>query len=204
MISHYSSLNPSPIPSYQASPFSSSYPSPSRFDPSTNSSNPSHYPCSAIPLSLPPLRNSNGAPVTPPLSSPTSRNPNPIPNWDSIAKQSMAFSDYSFYAVSVSASPTRHKLHFPAGTIPECDVSDTSTFDSGQWVCFQRFAPSLSVMPASPTFNLVKPVVAHQNLSDSEIPKVKPWIGEKIHEVGLDDLELTLGTFNFFFFTHGI
>ncbi|CAB4316754.1 unnamed protein product [Prunus armeniaca] len=59
-------------------------------------------------------------------------------------------------------------------------------------------------MPASPTFNLVKSVVTHQNLPDSEIPGVKPWIGKKIHEVGLDDLELTLGIFNFFFFTHGI
>ncbi|PQM40330.1 protein BRASSINAZOLE-RESISTANT 1 [Prunus yedoensis var. nudiflora] len=37
-------------------------------------------------------------------------------------------------------------------------------------------------MPALPTFNLVKPIVAHQNLPDSEIPEVKPWIGEKIHE----------------------
>ncbi|CAB4296355.1 unnamed protein product [Prunus armeniaca] len=194
MISPYSSLNPSPIPSYQASPSSSSYPSPSRFDPSTNSCNPSHYLRSAIPSSLPPLRISNSAPVTPPLSSPTSRNPNPIPNWDSIAKQSMASFDYPFSAVSAPASPTRHQLHFPAATIPECDESDTSTVDSGQWVCFRRFAPSLSAMPASPTFNLVKPVVAHQNLPDSEIPEVKPWIGEKIHEVGLDDLELTLGS----------
>lgn len=24
--------------------------------------------------------------------------------------------------------------------------------------------------------------------------QVKPWVGEKIHEVGLDDLELTLGS----------
>ncbi|KAL6286271.1 hypothetical protein ACE6H2_010661 [Prunus campanulata] len=64
MINPYSSLNPSPIPSYQASPLSSSYLSPSRFDPSTNSSNPSHYLRSAIPSSLPPLRISNGALVS--------------------------------------------------------------------------------------------------------------------------------------------
>ncbi|KAL6283460.1 hypothetical protein ACE6H2_014389 [Prunus campanulata] len=164
MISPYSSLNPSLIPSYQASPSSSSYPSPSRFVPSTNSSNPSHYLRSAIPSSLPPPRISNGAPIAQPLSSPTSRIPNPIPNWDSIAKQSMASFDYPFYVVSAPApaSPTRHQLHFLAGTIPECDEFDTSTVDYGQWVCFQKFAP-LSAMPASPTFNLVKPVVAHQN-----------------------------------------
>ncbi|BFG25372.1 hypothetical protein CerSpe_116450 [Prunus speciosa] len=116
----------------------------------------------------------------------------------------MASFDYPFYDVSAPASPTRHQFHFPAGTIPECDESDTSTVDFGQWVCFQRFAPSLSSMPASPTFNLVKPVVAYQNLPDSEIPEVKLWIGEKIHEMGLDDLELTLGIFNFFSSTHGI
>ncbi|CAN6722176.1 unnamed protein product [Malus baccata var. baccata] len=193
-ISPYSSLNPSPIPSYQVSPSSSSYPSPTRFDPVTNSSNPIHYLRSAIPPSLPPLRISNSAPVTPPLSSPTSRRPNPIPNWDTIAKQSMASFDYPFYAVSAPASPTRqHHPHPTAATIPECDESDASTVDSGQWVCFQRFAPSLSAMPASPTFSLVKPAFPQQNIPADQIPDVKPWIGEKIHEVGLDDLELTLG-----------
>ncbi|CAL8161275.1 unnamed protein product [Prunus armeniaca] len=32
-------------------------------------------------------------------------------------------------------------------------------------------------MPASSTFNLVKPVVAHQNLPDSEIPKISKIVG---------------------------
>ncbi|KAH0982923.1 hypothetical protein GBA52_010100 [Prunus armeniaca] len=103
---------------------------PKRFDPSTNSSNPSRYLPFAIPSSLPSLRISNSAPVTPPLSSLTSRNPNPIAN------QSMASFDYKFYAVSNPASPTCHQLHFPAATIPKCDESNTSTVDSGQWVCF--------------------------------------------------------------------
>lgn len=70
---------------------------------------------------------------------------------------------------------------------------------------FQAFAPSVSAAPTSPTFNLTKTVV-QQTLPDNAIQElrngseanfgiqVKPWIGEKIHEVGLDDLELTLGS----------
>lgn len=69
---------------------------------------------------------------------------------------------------------------------------------------FQAFAPSASVFPTSPTFNLVKPVIPHR-MPDNSIQvmrtsseefgvQVKPWVGEKIHEVALDDLELTLGS----------
>lgn len=70
--------------------------------------------------------------------------------------------------------------------------------------------------PTSPTFNLVKPV-AHQSSPDGVIDAcgglgwgaaakrargsefefenctVRAWEGEIIHEVGVDDLELTLG-----------
>ena len=204
-----SSSFPSPIPSYQVSPSSSSFPSPSRLDGAYNPSHLIPYLRNAIPSSLPPLRISNSAPVTPPLSSPTSRNPKPIPNWEAIAKESMASFNYPFYAVSAPASPTRHQLHIPAATIPECDESDTSTVDSGQWVSFQKFAPSAAVMPTSPTFNLVKPPAAavQPTLLGNVGPEagrgaefdfggvqVKPWVGERIHEVGLDDLELTLGS----------
>jgi len=69
---------------------------------------------------------------------------------------------------------------------------------------FQAFGPSASTLPASPTFNLVKPLVPH-GVPDNSIQEmrtsseefgvqVKPWVGEKIHEVALDDLELTLGS----------
>lgn len=71
---------------------------------------------------------------------------------------------------------------------------------------FQKFAPSTSAVPTSPTYNLVKPV-AQQILANNvinekgrgsefqfESGQVKPWEGERIHEVGLDDLELTLGS----------
>ncbi|KAH1121035.1 hypothetical protein J1N35_004195 [Gossypium stocksii] len=42
---------------------------------------------SNIPSTLPPLKISNSALVTPPLSPPTFRNPNPILNWETIAKE---------------------------------------------------------------------------------------------------------------------
>lgn len=71
--------------------------------------------------------------------------------------------------------------------------------------------------PPSPTFNLVKRVVQQNPLQDGvtghggvtwgtvteigrgsefefENGRVKPWEGERIHEIGVDDLELTLGT----------
>ncbi|XP_010474344.1 PREDICTED: protein BRASSINAZOLE-RESISTANT 1, partial [Camelina sativa] len=172
-----------------------------------------------IPSSLPSLRISNSCPVTPPISSPTSKNPKPLPNWDSIAQQSMAIAkqsmasfNYPFYAVSAPASPTHRQFHTPA-TIPECDESDSSTVDSGHWISFQKFAQqqqqpmfSASMVPTSPTFNLVKPAppqmfpnaAAFQEIGQSsefkfENSQVKPWEGERIHDVGMEDLELTLG-----------
>ena len=69
---------------------------------------------------------------------------------------------------------------------------------------FKTCAPPL--VPTSPTFNLVKPLtqnISSQNaLSDKgkgidfkfEKEPVKAWEGERIHEVGLDYLELTLGS----------
>ncbi|CAL0322412.1 unnamed protein product [Lupinus luteus] len=197
-----SSYFPSPIPSYQVSPSSSSFPSPFRFD---GDNTPSFFPCmhSDVSASLAPLRISNSAPVTPPISSPTSRNPKPIPTWESIAKQSMASFNYPYFAASAPASPT-HRHLYTSATIPECDESDTSTTASGQWLKFHAFAPSASAMPTSPTFNLIKAVTQHsvpdnsiQDMRSSEREfgvQVKPWVGEKIHEVGLDDLELTLGS----------
>ncbi|MBA0865791.1 hypothetical protein Goshw_015421 [Gossypium schwendimanii] len=117
----------------------------------------------------------------------------------------MASFNYPLYAVSAPSSPTHCHFHAPAA-IPECDESDASTIESGQWISFQKFAPSTSQMPTSPTFNLVKPI-APQSLPNDLIKEkghgsefqfesglVKPWEGERIHEVRLDDLELTLGS----------
>ncbi|KAE8684484.1 Protein BZR1-like protein 1 [Hibiscus syriacus] len=195
---------PPPPNSFMSSQSSSSFPSPSRLD-ANNPSSLLPFLRSAIPSSLPPLRISNSAPVTPPLSSPTSRNPKPIPNWEAIGKESMASFNYPFYAVSAPASPTHRHFHAPA-TIPECDESGTSTVEPSQWISFQKFAPSTSQMPTSPTFNLVKPFApqslpndlikekGHGSEFQFESGQVKPWEGERIHEVGLDDLELTLGS----------
>ncbi|KAJ6808354.1 protein BZR1-like protein 1-like [Iris pallida] len=199
-----SSSYPSPVPSYHASPTSSSFPSPNRLDNSIPTPNPSIHPSYLLPFlrnfSLPPLRISNSAPVTPPLSSPTSR-PQKLkkPDWDYNVFR------HPLFNASAPASPTRggHRLH-PA-TIPECDESDVSTVDSGRWVSFQMTAP------ASPTFNLVNPIASRQvavvgpgggGMSERgrgaaefefESGRVKPWEGERIHEVGVEDLELTLG-----------
>lgn len=211
-ITPYSSQNPSPLSSsfpspmgsYQVSPSSSSFPSPSRYD-ANNPSNLIPYLRQAIPISLPPLRISNSAPVTPPLSSPASRTPQPFPNWEVNAKESLSSLNYPFFAVSAPASPTRPQLHTPA-PIHKCDESESSTNDSNQWALFRAYAPSASTMPTSPTFNLVKPADQHvlhggfiqENGRRNEFEflgyKVKPWEGEKIHDVGLEDLELTLGS----------
>ncbi|CDY69925.1 BnaAnng32010D [Brassica napus] len=185
----------SPIPSYQVSPSSS------RGEP--NNSSTTFFPFLRN-GAVPSLRISNSCPVTPPLSSPSSKNAKPLPTWDSIAKQSMvnankkqsmASFNYPFYAVSAPASPTRRQFYAPV-TIPECDESDSSTVDSGHWISFQKFAQhqqpfSGSMVPTSPAFNLVKPPVPQQMSPNAA--QVKPWEGERIHDVGMEDLELTLG-----------
>ena len=129
------------------------------------------------------------------------------------AKRSVSSFNYPFYAVSAPASPTYRQFHASA-TIPECDESDSSTVDSGHWISFQKFAQqqkqpfSGSMVPASPTFNLMKPslplgmspnvAAAFQGFGQGsefkfENSQVKPWEGERIHDVGMEDLELTLG-----------
>ncbi|KAF8111449.1 hypothetical protein N665_0076s0418 [Sinapis alba] len=222
-----SSAFQSPIPSYQVSPSSSSFPSPSRGEPNNNNNSFLFLGNGGVPSSLPSLRISNSCPVTPPLSSPSSKNSKPsLPNWDSIAKQSMvnakqsmaSFVNYPFYAVSAPASPTRRQFYAGPVTIPECDESDSSTVDSGHWISFQKFAQqqqqqqqpfSVSMVPTSPTFNHVKPPPLPQQMSPNAVfqgvigqssefkfennSQVKPWEGERIHDVGMEDLELTLG-----------
>ncbi|XP_073152158.1 protein BRASSINAZOLE-RESISTANT 1-like [Henckelia pumila] len=201
-----SSYFASPIPSYQPSPSSSLCPSPTR----QNVNAPFHpfaFLLNSLPTSLPPLRISNSAPVTPPVSSPT-RIPKNAFNLETLAKESMSAFNIPCFAASAPASPTRTQRFKPVCAIPECDESDTSTVDSGQWMNFQAYANATNVVPTSPTFNLVKPVAqcvpskgATPNEGkcpefDFENMAVKPWEGERIHEMGMDDLELTLGNGN--------
>ncbi|KAJ7952964.1 putative BRASSINAZOLE-RESISTANT 1 protein [Quillaja saponaria] len=210
-----SSSFPSPIPSYHASPTSSYFPSPTRFD-----VNPSEFllpfirNIASIPTNLPPLRISNSAPVTPPLSSPTSRSSKRKLDLESLYNGSLSSFHHTYFAASAPVSPTR-RHHCAPSTIPECDESDASTVDSGRWVSFQTAVPS--VAPPSPTFNLMKQVVQQSSLLDAvdlngsiqwgtstergrgsefefESGRVRAWEGERIHEVGMDELELTLGS----------
>lgn len=199
-----SSYFASPIPSYQPSPLSSSCPSPTH-----GSANPSSHPfgflLNSINSSLPPLRISNSAPVTPPLASP--KQTFTLDTLENLAKQSM-FNNIPFFAASAPASPTRVQRFTPA-TIPECDESDISSIGSGQWMNFQAYANGGNMVPTSPTFNLVKPIPRVGSSNDTamldkgkgtefdfENVGVKAWEGERIHDVGMDDLELTLGSVN--------
>ncbi|XP_058777888.1 BES1/BZR1 homolog protein 2 [Vicia villosa] len=217
-----SSSFPSPIPSYHASPTSSSFPSPTRMDGITNHSSfllPFIRNITSIPSNLPPLRISNSAPVTPPLSSP--RSSKRKADFESLSNGSFNSSfRHPLFATSAPSSPSRRN-HLPPSTIPECDESDVSTVDSGRWVSFQTTAAHCAA-PPSPTFNLMKPVMQkispqgsmdmiHMNEgmqwasgsaaercrgSDFDFENgrvVKPWEGERIHEVGMDELDLTLG-----------
>lgn len=93
----------------------------------------------------------------------------------------------------------------------ECDESDSSnTIDSGHWISFKRFArPPIPNSPP-PSFGVLRPMVQQMTLNDHNMDvggmmgggeerlhqngRIKAWEGEKIHDVGMDDLELTLGS----------
>lgn len=92
--------------------------------------------------------------------------------------------------------------------------------DSGRWVSFQT-TTAHGAAPPSPTFNLMKPAMQITPQSSMDMIRmneamqwsagsatergrgsdfdfengrvVKPWEGERIHEVGMEELELTLG-----------
>ncbi|WJX09350.1 Brassinazole-resistant [Trifolium repens] len=112
-------------------------------------------------------------PVIPPPNSPTPTKTKPIPTWDSISKESKAFFNYPFVASSTAASPI-----------------------SNQGIKFQPFAQSPFAVPSSSSFN----VVADNSIREIGSSKMfgvqaKLWVGEKVHDEGLDDLvKLTLGT----------
>ncbi|KAL3844857.1 hypothetical protein ACJIZ3_002260 [Penstemon smallii] len=209
-----SSAFPSPAPSYHGSPTSSSFPSPSRCDGNPNSYIlPFLQNLASVTSSLPPLRISNSAPVTPPLSSPT-RNSKPKPLWESISNGSLNSFIHPIFAASAPSSPTRRRRFVPV-PIPECDESDFSMANSARWVSFQT-GPALTA-PTSPTYNLIKPVAQKNSPPDSfdgcgefgwgaaakkarapefefENCAVMAWEGERIHDIGMDDLDLTLGS----------
>lgn len=201
-VSPMSSAYPSPVPSYHASPSSSSFPSPTRLE--NPNPNPNVPPSYLLPFlrnfTLPPLRISNSAPVTPPLSSPTSSRPQKLkkPNWD----HAIGYHPHPLFNASAPSSPTRGRRQFLPATIPECNESDASTVHSGRWGSSQT-----TTAPASPTFNLVNRLASSMivetgvgtgrgTVSEFEFDKgmVNAWEGETMIEVGVDyDLDLTLG-----------
>nr|GEZ67984.1 protein brassinazole-resistant 1-like [Tanacetum cinerariifolium] len=174
------STNTTPCSSRRPSPPTSSIPSPSnhRFTIFHDS----------VPSSLPPLRISNSAPVTPPMSSPTSKPPqhnNLI--WESITKHQMSSFNLPNFTISSSAptSPTRYQRFKPM-TIPECDESGCSTIDSCKWLSFENHEP-MAMSPNTPTFHLVKPMASTCITNDAILDKGK----------GLElDFESTLGNFD--------
>ncbi|XP_019240013.1 PREDICTED: BES1/BZR1 homolog protein 2-like [Nicotiana attenuata] len=213
-LSPMSSSFPSPAPSYHVSPTASSFPSPSRCE-----GNPPPYilpfihNSAAIPSCLPHPHISSSAPVTPPLSSPTRRS-KPKPVLESLSASALRSFCHPIFAVSAPSSPTRRQHSKPA-TIPECDESDASPVEFAHRVSSKIVAPSAA--QTSPTFNLVRPIFQQNVLLDalkgrgefgcgesaqrghgSEFDfgsgKVMAWEGERIHEIAVDDLELTLGS----------
>lgn len=226
-----SSYQPSPCQSYNPSPASSSFPSPARYPANANGNADAN---SLIPWlktlssgsssatsKLPQLFIQGGsisAPVTPPLSSPTSRTPRTKSDWDeAVAGSNWAGQNYPFLPSSTPPSPGRQVLP-----------------DSG-WLAGLQIPQS---GPSSPTFSLVSrnpfnlkealsgggsrmwtpgqsgtcsPVVAASVDHSGDVPMsdgmaaefafgsntsglVKPWEGERIEECVSDDLELTLGS----------
>ncbi|KAG7959984.1 hypothetical protein I3843_10G097600 [Carya illinoinensis] len=231
-----SSFQPSPCASYNPSPASSSFPSPvsSHYAAKANGnadadslipwlknlSSGSSSASSMLSHDLHVHGGSISAPVTPPLSSPTSRTPRTKNDWDDpTATPSWAGQHYSFLPSSTPPSP-RHQV------LPD-----------SRWFAGIQISQS---GPASPTFSLVSrnpfgfmeealsgggsrmwtpgqsgtcsPAVASGIDHTADVPMsdgiatefafgsnttglVKPWEGERIHEECIsDDLELTLGS----------
>ncbi|KAF8030912.1 hypothetical protein BT93_D0185 [Corymbia citriodora subsp. variegata] len=229
-----SSYHPSPCASYNPSPASSSFPSPARSpypghphgNPDADSlipwlknlSSGSSSASSKLPHHLFIPGGSISAPVTPPLSSPTSRTPRAKNHWD--------------HATASMAWTGQHNSVFPSSTPPSPGRQVLP--DSG-WLAGIQIPQS---GPSSPTFSLVarnpfgfkeealsgggsrmwtpgqsgtcSPAIAAGADLTSDIPMsdsmatefafgsnatglVKPWEGERIHEDASDDLELTLG-----------
>ncbi|KAK8330891.1 hypothetical protein V6Z12_A10G037500 [Gossypium hirsutum] len=174
------SASASPCSSYHPSPGSSSFPSPAS----------SHYTANANGNAdanslIPWLKNlssgsssassklahhlfiaggSISAPVTPPLSSPTSRTPRTRSDWDEMnAGPTCTGKRFSYLPASTPPSPSRQ-------VFPDPGVDQTSD------------------VPMSDA------IAAEFAFGSNMTGLVKPWEGEKIHEECVaDDLELTLG-----------
>ncbi|KAI4323053.1 hypothetical protein L6164_022690 [Bauhinia variegata] len=225
-----SSYHPSPYASYNPSPGSSSFPSPSS-SPYTapnadcNSlipwlKNLSTASSSASSPKFPHFYNGSiSAPVTPPLSSPTSRTPRNKGDWDDQpARHGWNGREYSFLPSSTPPSPGRQivdKEWFAGIWLPQCSPT-SPTFSlvspnpfgykdeasAGGGSRMRTPGQSGACSPAIPAvFDHNADIPMSEAVSDefafgsNTSGLVKPWEGERIHEeFGSDDLELTLGT----------
>ncbi|MFS7984240.1 putative transcription factor BES/BZR family [Helianthus anomalus] len=198
------SASVSPCSSYQPSPYASYNPSPpssSIASPSSSSYVPNTHPDSLIPwlknlssssssshsAKLPHLYIHTGsisAPVTPPMSSPTARSPTRIKTntlWGAPASE--------WFTGIRPTSPT-----FSLVAANPFGFKDTGLSHGGSrmWTPGQSGTCSPAI-PAGFDNNADIPM-AEVVTDDFAFGKVKPWEGERIHEVcGSDDLELTLG-----------
>ncbi|PIN15945.1 hypothetical protein CDL12_11398 [Handroanthus impetiginosus] len=218
------SASASPCSSYNPSPASSSFPSPvsSTFAPTINGnslipwlknlSSSSSSSSSSRFMNHYMQSGSISAPVTPPLSSPTSR----TPRFKNVPDGSSAYLEgASFLPLSTPPSPSRGIFPEYGGTrIPQSGPT-SPTFSLVNWNPFGFMAEDLarsgSLMCTPGQSGTCSPVVAATSEHIADIPMaevmkhefafgsnagglVKPWEGERIHEeCGSDDLELTLG-----------
>ncbi|KAI3509746.1 hypothetical protein L1887_25268 [Cichorium endivia] len=189
------STSASPCSSYQPSPYASYHPSPPSSSIASPSSSPythNPHPDSLIPWLKNLSSSSNStklphyihtgsisAPVTPPMSSPTARSPARFKTditWG-ISPTSPTFSlvaSNPFKEVSMTHGGSRMWTPGQSGT---CSPVIPSGFDNNGDI---------------PMGELVSDEFA---FGSNVGGRVKPWEGERIHEVcGSDDLELTLGT----------
>ncbi|XP_022724757.1 BES1/BZR1 homolog protein 4-like isoform X2 [Durio zibethinus] len=230
-----SSYHPSPCASYNPSPGSSSFPSPASSHYTANAngnadanslipwlktlSSGSSSASSKLAHHLYIAGGSISAPVTPPLSSPTSRTPRTRNDWDErIAGSAWPVQRYSYLPSSTPPSPSRQvfpdsgwlsRLEIPQSgpTSPTFSLVSGNPFgfkdEALSGGCSRMWTPGQSGT-CSPAFPAGVDQTSDVPMSDAIAAEfafgsnvtwlVKPWEGEKIHEECVaDDLELTLG-----------
>ncbi|KAG4196869.1 hypothetical protein ERO13_A06G199000v2 [Gossypium hirsutum] len=225
-----SSYHPSPCASYNPSPGSSSFPSPasSHYQANGNGnadanslipwlknlSSGSSSASSKLAHHLYFAGGSISAPVTPPLSSPTSRTPRARNDWDETTGGSARTGQRHCYLPSSTPPSPNHQV-FPdpewlssGPTSPTFSLVSRNPFGfkdealsaggSRMWTpgqsgtCSPAFPAGVDQTSDVPMSDVIAAEFAFGN---NFTGLVKPWEGEKIHEecVADDDLELTLG-----------
>ncbi|XP_004309626.1 PREDICTED: BES1/BZR1 homolog protein 4-like isoform 2 [Fragaria vesca subsp. vesca] len=198
------SYNPSPCASYNPSPASSSFPSPARYPANANgnadanslipwlktlSSTGSSSATSKLPQLFIP-GGSISAPVTPPLSSPTSRTPRTKSDWDEAV---LPDSGWLAGLQSGPSSPTFSLVsRNPFGFKEALSGGGSRMWTPGQsGTCSPVVAAGLD---HTGDVAMSDGMAAEFAFGSNATGLVKPWEGERIEECVSDDLELTLGS----------